>query len=316
MSGPLQAPGRDKAYRPSSAHVSVLKARCRHRHAFGRRLEKGKMSTQFRLPLGNFIRHDDQKLFDANIIGAERAAPKPASKRLPPPLRDSHIVLLAVDVLVALHASLRKWRDHRRTLRALADLDEHQLRDIGLTREEVWSGHPRYRALTKLDEFRSHDDSGEAKMKWITREYVKVDRVACPWLIKKFVDKDAEFIFVPGDKVMEEASRLDAIPYDVKNVELGHHGKECSFEAIVKKYKLTNDPALVLLGKIVNAADTDNTLYHQPEGPGLEAIAEGFRHLGFKNDHEVNAAEWIVYDALYAYCKEMVKAGKPEGDFK
>jgi hypothetical protein len=154
------------------------------------------------------------------------------------------------------------------------------------------------------------------KMKWITREYVKVDRVACPWLIKKFVDKDAEFIFAPADKVMEEAKRLDAIPYDVKNVELGHHGKECSFEAILKKYELTNDLALVLLGKIVNAADTDNTLYRQPEGPGLEAIAEGFRHLGYKNDHEVNAAEWIVYDALYAYCKEMVNAGKPDGDFK
>jgi hypothetical protein len=119
-------------------------------------------------------------------------------------------------------------------------------------------------------------------MKWITREYVKVDRVACPWLIKKFVDKNAEFIFAPADEVMEKAKRLDAIPYDVKNVELGHHGKECSFEAILKKYKLTNDPALVLLGKIVNAADTDNTLYRQPEGPGLEAIAEGFRHLGFK----------------------------------
>ena len=98
-------------------------------------------------------------------------------------------------------------------------------------------------------------------MKWITREHVKVDRVACPWLIKKFVDKDAEFIFVPADKVMDEAKRLDAIPYDVKNVELGHHGKECSFEAILKKYKLTHDPALVLLGKIVNGADTDNTLY-------------------------------------------------------
>ena len=82
-------------------------------------------------------------------------------------------------------------------------------------------------------------------MKWITRENVKVDRVACPWLIKKFVDKDAEFVFVPGDKVMAEAKRLDAIPYDVNDVELGHHGKECSFEAILKKYKLTGDPALV-----------------------------------------------------------------------
>jgi hypothetical protein len=114
-------------------------------------------------------------------------------------------------------------------------------------------------------------------MKWITRERVKVDRVACPWLIKHFVDKDAEFVFVPAEKVMDEAKRLEAIPYDVKNVELGHHGKECSFEAILKKYKLTDDRALVLLGKIVNGADTDNTLYRQPEGPGLEAVAEGFR---------------------------------------
>jgi hypothetical protein len=112
-------------------------------------------------------------------------------------------------------------------------------------------------------------------MKWITREPVKVDRVACPWLIKKFVDKDAELVFVPPDKVMQEAKRLGAIPYDVKDVELGHHGKECSFEAILKKYGLTSNPALVLLGRIVNGADTDNTLYHQPEGPGLEAIAEG-----------------------------------------
>ena len=152
-------------------------------------------------------------------------------------------------------------------------------------------------------------------MKWITRERVKVDRVACPWLIKKFVDKDAEFIFVPADKVMQETKRLGAIPYDVKDVELGHHCKECSFEAILKKYGLTSHPALVLLGRIVNGADTDNTLYHQPEGPGLEAIAEGFRHLGYKDDHALNAAEWIVYDALYAYCQEMIRHGKPNGDF-
>jgi hypothetical protein len=152
-------------------------------------------------------------------------------------------------------------------------------------------------------------------MRWITRERVKVDRVACPWLIKKFVDKDAEFHFVPADKVADEAKRLDAIPYDVKGVELGHHGQECSFEALVKKYGLTRDPALVLLGRIVNGADTDNTLYDQPEGPGLEAVAEGFRHLGFKDDHALNAAEWIVYDALYAYCQEMVRQGKPNGAF-
>ena len=155
----------------------------------------------------------------------------------------------------------------------------------------------------------------EDQMKWITREHVKVDRVACPWLIKKFVDKDAEFIFAPADNVMAEADRLDATPYDVKDVELGHHGKECSFEAILKKYELTNDPALVLLGRIVNGADTDNTLYHQAEGPGLQAVAEGFRQLGYKDDHELNAAEWIVYDALYAYAMEMVKRGKPAGKF-
>ena len=99
-------------------------------------------------------------------------------------------------------------------------------------------------------------------------------------------------------------------------MELGHHGKECSFEAIVKKYRLSDDLALVLLGKIVNGADTDNTLWNQPEGPGLEAIAEGFRHLGFKDDHEVNAAEWIVYDALYAYCQEMVRQARPAGMFR
>src|SRR5258705_3560396 len=155
----------------------------------------------------------------------------------------------------------------------------------------------------------------EKYMKWITREHVKVDRVAWPWLIKKVVDKDAEVNFVPADKVMAEAKRLDATPYDVKDVELGHHGKECSFEAILKKYKLTEDPALVLLGRIVNGADTDNTLYHQPEGPELEAVAQGFRQLGFNDEHAQNAAEWIVYDALYAYCPEMEKRGKPHGDF-
>lgn len=153
-------------------------------------------------------------------------------------------------------------------------------------------------------------------MKWITREHVHVDRVACPWLIKKFVDKEAEFLFAPADQVMQIAARQNATPFDVKGVELGHHGKECSFEAIVKKFELARDPALILLGKIVNGADTDNTLYHQPEAAGLEAIADGFRHLGFKDDHELNAAEWIVYDALYAYCQEMVRQGKPEGGYK
>ncbi len=153
-------------------------------------------------------------------------------------------------------------------------------------------------------------------MKWITREKVKVDRVACPWLIRKFIDPHAEFLFVPADKVMEVAGRERAIPFDVPDVEYGHHGKECSFDALVKKHQLDRDLTIVLLAKIVNGADTDNTLWNQPEAAGLNAIVEGFRNLGFKNDHEVIAAECIVYDALYAYCQEMVRRGKPDGAFK
>jgi hypothetical protein len=153
-------------------------------------------------------------------------------------------------------------------------------------------------------------------MKWITRERVKVDRVACPWLIKKFIDPEAEFLFVPADRVLDEAARLGATPFDVPDVELGHHGKECSFDALIKKHQLGSDPAIVLLAKIVNGADTDNSLWNQPEAAGLNAIAEGFRHLGFKHDLEVVAAESIVYDALYAYCQEMVRRGKPDGQFR
>ncbi len=153
-------------------------------------------------------------------------------------------------------------------------------------------------------------------MKWVTRERVKVDRVACPWLLRKFVDPDAEFLFVPADEVGRVAEREGATPFDVDGAELGHRGKECSFDAIVARYGLGGDPALVLLAKIVNGADTDNSLWSQPESDGLRAIAEGFRHLGYADDHEVNAAEWIVYDALYAYCQEMVKRGQKEGAFK
>jgi hypothetical protein len=153
-------------------------------------------------------------------------------------------------------------------------------------------------------------------MNWVTRERVKVDRVACPWLIRKFIDPQAQFLFVPEDQVLEVAQREGATPFDVKGVEFGHHGKECSFDALVKKHGLDRDPAIVLLGKIVNGADTDNTLWNQPEAAGLNAIAEGFRHLGFKNDLQVIAAESIVYDALYAYCQEMVRRGKPDGQFR
>jgi hypothetical protein len=152
-------------------------------------------------------------------------------------------------------------------------------------------------------------------MKWITREHVKVDRVACPWLIRKFVDPDAQFLFVPADQVAAIARKEGAMSYDCEGDELGHHDKECSFDAIVKKYGLGRDPALLLLARIVNGADTDNTLWHQAESAGLNAIAEGFRHMGFTNDMEQNRAEWIVYDALYAYCQEMVRRGSSDGAF-
>jgi hypothetical protein len=147
-------------------------------------------------------------------------------------------------------------------------------------------------------------------MKWITRERVKVDRVACPWLIRKFIDPGAEFLFVPAEQVLKVAEAERATPFDVPGVEYGHHGKECSFEALVKKNGLDKDAALALLAKIVNGADTDNSLWNQPESAGLKAIAEGFRHLGYANDWEILDAESIVYDALYAYCQEMVAQGK------
>ena len=143
-----------------------------------------------------------------------------------------------------------------------------------------------------------------------------MDRVSCPWLIRRFIDEEPEFFFVPAVEVLAEAERLGAIPFDVEGVELGHHGQECSFEAILMKYDLDTNPALVLLGRIVNGADTDNTLWNQPEGAGLKAIAEGFRHLGFSDDHEINAAERVVYDALYAYCLEMIDQNKPNGAFR
>src|SRR5690348_1543726 len=116
-------------------------------------------------------------------------------------------------------------------------------------------------------------------MKWITREHVKVDRVACPWLIRKFIDPEAEFLFAPADRVLEVAEREGAIPFDVTGVELGQHEGRCSFEAIAAKYGI-DDPALQLLAKIVHGADVSHDLYGRPEAPGLKAVAEGFRHLG------------------------------------
>jgi hypothetical protein len=139
-------------------------------------------------------------------------------------------------------------------------------------------------------------------MKWVTREHAKVDRIACPWLIKNFVDKDAEFLFVPADKVMQVAKEMNATPYDLPNVELGHHGEECSFDAIVKKYTFDKkDPALAELAKIVRGADTPNRSL-TPQSEGLVAIATGFA-MNSKDDYDNMAKQFYVYDALYAFCK-------------
>jgi len=145
-------------------------------------------------------------------------------------------------------------------------------------------------------------------MKWITRERVKVDRVACPWLITHFIDPAAEFLFVPPEQVLTVADRERAIPFDVPGVALGHHDGKCSFEAILSQYRL-DDPALHLLAQIVHGADVAADLYGRPEAPGLRAIAAGFRHLGLKDDHAILAKEFIVYDALYAYCRQQMQAG-------
>ncbi len=145
-------------------------------------------------------------------------------------------------------------------------------------------------------------------MKWVTRERVKVDRVACPWLIKKFVDPEAEFRFVPAQDVMDVAEREGAVPFDVPGVELGHHDGKCTFEAVVEKHRI-EDPAVQLLAKIVHGADVAQDLYGRPEAPGLKAIAEGFGYLGLKDDHAILAAESIVYDALYAFCRHQVEQG-------
>ncbi len=141
-------------------------------------------------------------------------------------------------------------------------------------------------------------------MKWVTREDAKVDRIACPWLIRRFVDRDAEFLYVPADQVLPVAEREGAIPYDVPGAELGHAGGRCSFESIMVKYKLTDDAGLVELARIVHAADVDPDIDTSAEGRGLRAIAKGFSLLHGRNDQRKIALESPMYDALYAFCAE------------
>ncbi len=151
-------------------------------------------------------------------------------------------------------------------------------------------------------------------MKWVTREKAKVDRIACPWLVTRFVDPKAEFLFVPADKVLDVAKAQNAIPYDAPGAELFHfkeNGDErCSFDAIIKKYKLT-DPALLDMAEVVRTADA-HPRNPRPEGAGLEAMALGFR-TNAKDDHDNMRLQFPAYDALYTFCKLKVEGkGKLE----
>lgn len=140
-------------------------------------------------------------------------------------------------------------------------------------------------------------------MKWITRERPKIDRIACPWLIARFIDREAEFLYVPKDQVFEVARQTGAIPYDIPGAELTHVGELCSFDAFLKRYDLT-DPALQSLAKIVRAADTD-TLDQSPQAPGLLAITLGLS-ANFQNDQEMLRHGLVIYDALYTWCRSLV----------
>jgi len=144
-------------------------------------------------------------------------------------------------------------------------------------------------------------------MLWVTRSHVHVDRVACPWLIQRFVDNEAEFLFVPANQVTAAAEENDGIPFDVPEVELGHHEGRCSFESIIAKYEL-KDPALLRLAKIVHAADVAADIDKDPIARGLEALAVGFG-LRFPDDEENLDHQFEVYDALYAWCRLQVAKG-------
>ena len=137
-------------------------------------------------------------------------------------------------------------------------------------------------------------------MKWITRERPKIDRIACPWLIARFIDQQAEFLYVPASEVLKVADATGAIPYDIPNVELSHVGDLCSFDAFLSKYQLT-DPALHQLAQIVRGADTSR-LDLTPQSPGLYALSLGLSQ-NFSDDHEMLAHGMVMYDALYAWCQ-------------
>jgi hypothetical protein len=143
-------------------------------------------------------------------------------------------------------------------------------------------------------------------MKWVTRERPKTDRIACPWLIRNFIDSDAEFIYVPADQVLEAAEREGAHSYDAPGAHYTHRDGLCSFEVLVEEYKI-NDPAVQLLARIVHGADVADDRDATRQSPGLQAVAEGFHYI-YADDHEQLDAELVVYDALYAWCQHQVAA--------
>jgi hypothetical protein len=145
----------------------------------------------------------------------------------------------------------------------------------------------------------------EAQMKWVTRQNASVDRIACPWLIKRFIDPEAEFLYVPAAEVKSIADETGAIPYDVAGVELGHVDGRCSFESILLKYGV-RDPALDRLARIVHGADVSQDIGITPEAAGLKAIAHGFAMVHGANDHLKIELETPLYDALYAWCRHEV----------
>jgi hypothetical protein len=138
-------------------------------------------------------------------------------------------------------------------------------------------------------------------MKWVTRERPKIDRIACPWLISRFIDTEPEFLYVPAKDVLTVARDTGAIPYDVPGVEMSHVGDNCSFDALLEKYRLA-EPALLQLAKIVRGADTSK-LDLTPESAGLYAISLGLS-ANFKDDHEMLSHGMVMYDALYARCRQ------------
>jgi len=145
-------------------------------------------------------------------------------------------------------------------------------------------------------------------MKWVTRENANVDRIACPWLIRRFIDPGAEFLFVPRDEVLETAKRDGAHSYDAPGAQYTHRDGQCSFDVLVEEFGLANDAALVRLAEIVHAADVSEDRTTSPEGPGLYAIAHGFALVHGKADHDKLELETPMYDALYAWCQEQVAA--------